>query len=397
MNSSTNTAHAVVIGGSMAGLLTARVLSDHFETVTVIERDQLPQDATYRNGTPQSRHLHLLLAHGETILEGMFPGMGVELETYDVPRIEWGRDTRFHVKGEWLPSFKSGMFSHVASRVTLERVVRKRLYAINNVTFLTEHQVDSLTCCDTVGHITGVCVRSRIDDSKRQLNADLVVDASGRGSKAPQWLDEMGYGTPAETVIDAFLGYATRWYQLPEDFDADWTTLGIQPVPDAGINRAAGAFRVEHNQLVVTASGINKDYPPTDEDGFMAFMQSLADPMLYKVIKDLEPITPIYGYRRTQNRQRHFEKMSRMPEGFIVLGDAACAFNPIYGQGMTTAALGAQALDDLLTENGYGEGFSMRFQKELARVVHRPWLMATGEDLRYPETEGASPNLFDRM
>ncbi|MEM6530447.1 MAG: FAD-dependent monooxygenase, partial [Chloroflexota bacterium] len=302
MNSSTNTTHAVIIGGSMAGLLTARVLSDYFGTVTVIERDKLPEVASNRNGTPQARHLHLLLAHGEAVLEDMFPGLGAELENHGVPRIEWGRDTKFHVKGEWLPSFESGMTSHVASRVTLEHIVRQRIYAIRNVTFLTEHQVDSLTCCDTVGHITGVCVRSRVDDTKRQLNADLIVDVSGRGSKAPQWLDEMGYGRPEETVIDAFLGYATRWYQLPGHYEADWTTVGIQAIPDIGLNRAGGAFRVENNQLVVTVSGINKDYPPTDNDGFMDFVKSLADLMLYNVIRDLEPITPIYGYRRTQNR-----------------------------------------------------------------------------------------------
>lgn len=389
--------HAVVIGGSMAGLLATRVLSEHFDRVTVIERDKLPAGPEYRNGVPQSRHLHTLLAHGETLLEALFPGFGEELESYGVPCVQWGWDTRFVTKGRLLPRFDSGMVSHTATRTTLEWVVRQRVQGLTNVTILPEHDVECVMGGRDDQLPIGVVVRGRINRRERIIEADFVVDASGRGSKAPEWLSEMGYSQPQETVVNANLGYATCWYQLPEDATYDWKTIAVQSHPEQGNNRAGGAFIVEDNQLVVTVAGVNKDYPPTDEDGFMAFVQSLASPIIYETIKDLQPITSIYGYRRTANRIRHYEKLSKMPERFIVMGDAACAFNPIYGQGMTTAALEATALRQLLEQHDpFDPGFSMRFQEALAKAVKQPWLMATGDDLSYPETEGKRPNALER-
>ena len=390
---------AIVIGGSITGLLSARVLSDYYDSVTVIERDSLPNDAEYRNGTPQAHHLHTLLAEGQELLKKFFPNIEQDFEEYGAPYLRWGMDTATRLSTGWIDRFDTGIRSHVLSRVTLEWIIRQRVYAIPNVTFMTQQQVNHLVASADQSTITGVHITSRKDQSEQNLTADLIVDASGRGSKTPKWLQDLGYAAPQETIINSYLGYATRWYLLPEDASYSWTTILIQTIPKQGLNRGAGVFIVEGNRLVVTLAGANKDYPPTDdEEKFLDFAKSLASPIVYDIIKDLTPISPIYGYRRTENQFRHYEKLARMPQGFIVLGDAACGFNPIYGQGMTTAAIEAVELDQLLqqTDVRHLGDFSHQFQKQVAKAVNGAWLMATSEDLRYPETEGPTPSIIDR-
>lgn len=390
---------AIVIGGSMAGLLAARVLSDHFGQVTVIERDKLPEAADYRSGVPQAHHLHILLAHGQALVEQLFPGIEKDFDANGSPRIRWGLDTASYAIAGWTKRFDTGIVSHVTSRVSLEWIIRRRVTAIPNITFMAEQQVNHLLTDEGHHKIIGVHVTSRTDKREQNLNADLVVDCSGRNSKAMEWLVEMAYSAPKETVINSFLGYATRWYQLPDNYASEWTTMLIQSLPQKGLYRGGGMFRVEGNRLVVTLVGMNRDYPPTDENEFMEFAKSLATPTLYNVIKDLEPISPIYGYRRTENRKRHYENLSRLPEGFIVMGDAACSFNPVYGQGMTAAAMEAVELGKLLSQANVTNlhGFPLKFQKQLAKTVQGAWLMATGEDLRYPDTEGGRPGIIDRI
>lgn len=397
---STQQTSAIVIGGSIAGLLAARVLSNHYDIVTIIERDTLPDTAVYRNGTPQAHHLHLLLAHGQHLLEELFPDIEKDFDRQGAPYIRWGLDTVTRTTGGWIDRYDSGIRSHVISRVVLEWVIRQRVDAIPNVMFMTQQQVNHLLTNDDQSTVIGVHITSRKDKIDQEVYADLVVDTSGRGSKAMQWLYDLGYSTPEETVINSHLGYATRWYQLPDNISYSWTTMLIQAIPKQGLNRAGGMFINEGNRLVITLAGMNRDYPPTDDEAeFLSFAKSLASPIMYEIINDLTPISPIYGYRRTENRFRHYEKLSRMPQGFIVMGDAVCGFNPIYGQGMTAVAIEAVELDQLLqnTDVRHLGDFSLQFQKCLAKAIDGAWLMATGEDLRYPETEGATPNFMERM
>jgi len=391
--------HAIVIGGSMAGLLASWTLSDHFDTVTIIERDTLPENPEYRSGTPQAHHLHTLLAYGQRLLENMFPNIEDDFENAGAIKFRWGLDTPTRTPVGWMDSFDAGIESHVMSRVTLEWIVRQRVYEIPNVTFMTQQQVNRLLTNDDQSKVIGVNMTSRTTRKEQDVFADLVVDTSGRGSKAMQWLEELGYTSPEETVINSYLGYATRWYEIPEGTQYNWKILMINAVLQEGLHRGGGMFIVEGNRIVVTVAGVNKDYPSTDEDGFMAFAASLADTTIYDVIKDLKPISPIYGYRRTENRFRHYEKLSQMPHSFIVMGDAVCGFNPIYGQGMTSATIQATELNQLLAKSGVDNliGNPLSFQKRVAKAVDGAWLMATGEDMRYPETEGATLTFKERL
>lgn len=390
--------HAVVIGSSMAGLLAARVLSDHFEQVTIVESDRLPEQPEWRHGVPQSHHGHVLLTKGKQILEQLFPGLQDELAAADAPLVDWTADCPLLGLSGWTPRFSSALKTHSTTRNLLEWSIRKRLQAYSKIRFLPSSQVIALLSDTCNTRVTGVQVRSRHSYEPTDLLTNLVVDASGRNSHTPQWLRALGYAPPEETVINSFLGYASRWYQRPTHLQFDWKVLYLLPKPPH-LKRGALVCPIEGDRWIVSLTGVAQDYPPTDEAGFLNFARSLRSPLVYEAIKDAQPLSPIYGYRNTENRLRHYEKLSRFPENFIVVGDAVCAFNPVYGQGMTVAALGALTLNQCLKQQKQSDlaGLARRFQKQLAKVNATPWLMATAEDFRWDMTQGGRPNLATRL
>ncbi len=387
--------HAIVIGGSMAGLTAARILTDHYDHVTVFERDVLPTGAEFRKGVPQGRHPHAILKRGEMILEQLFPGLVEQLIEAGATTVNMGADSLWFAGG-WRPRYTSKINTTACSRPLLEETVRARLMANPKIRFVQECEVIGLEANAAGTHIAGIRVRGRngsqLDNTEEALlTADLVVDASGRDSRAPQWLESLGYTPPKETVVDGKPTYASRIYERPADSKDDWKIFYMQPIaPDA--KRGGIALPVEGGkQWQFTLIGMAGDYSATDEEGFMEFARSLPDPKMYEILQEYKPITPIVGYRRAENRMRHYEQMPRFLENFVVTGDAACAFNPVYGQGMSTASIDALELDQCIRRfrAGETEGMSLaeHFQKQLAQVVALPWQMATGEDMRWFPTE----------
>ena len=229
-------------------------------------------------------------------------------------------------------------------------------------------------------------------ERRSDLEADLVVDASGRNSHAPAWLTSLGYAQVQESVVNAFLGYSSRVYMPPAGFEADWKGIVLTSRPPDS-KRAGVLFPLNGGLWHVTLVGTGHDYPPTDEPGFVEFARTLRSPVLHDVLADAKPVTSISGYRRTENQLRHFERMASFPDGFVVLGDAASAFNPVYGQGMSVAGLSALVLREWLQEGGT----SASFQKRLAEAVSTPWLLATSEDFRFPTTEGGRPGVTMKL
>ncbi len=401
--------HAIVIGGSIAGLTTARVLSEHFAQVTIIERDRPSVTTAFRKGAPQARHPHALLARGEQILEAMFPGFRQELLAGGATTGNFGTEWAFFINGAWCQPFQSTLVSTVCSRPLLETTIQQRLMAFPNVRFCHEQEVLGLLTDEKAQRATGVKLRNRHqpDAPVVQLTADLVVDASGRDSHTPEWLAELGYTPPEETKVNAFVGYSTRIYRQPANFAEPWKTLYIMPM-HPHTPRGAVILPMEPDEhgprwhaLLIGVAG---DYPPTDEAGFLEFARSLRSPRFYEAIKDAEPLTAPYGYRRAENRMRYYEKLPRYLENFLVTGDAVYAFNPVYGQGMSTAAIAGQTLEACLkaqrrrTGGQNLTGLAQRFQKELAGVIAGPWQMATGQDVRWPGTEGGqTPDPITRL
>lgn len=399
-NSLKKDTHALVIGGSIAGLLASRILTNHFERVTIIERDRLPQDPIPRPGVPQAYHVHVLLKRGRDILEQLFPGLQEEIMAKGVHLIDMTADLTWLTPVGWSVSFPSDLKFLSCSRSLLEWCIRQRISALPQIDFLQEYKVKSLLPNEDNTGVAGVSVSSchQSDNKGEQLlSADLVVDASGRSSKAPQWLDILGYPTPQETTIDAHLGYASRICQLPSDFQRNWRALYIEAAPPRRI-RAGVFYPLEDNRWIVSLSGGDGDYPPTDEVGFLKFADSLPSSLFYEALAIAKPLSPIYSYRGTKNRLRHYERLTRWPKGLAIMGDAVCAFNPIYGQGMTAAAMEALTLDRLLRkqrrcrpDKPLGD-MTRHFQKQLAKVNATPWQLATSADYKYRSTIGGSPN-----
>jgi 2-polyprenyl-6-methoxyphenol hydroxylase-like FAD-dependent oxidoreductase len=389
--------HAVVAGGSMAGLTAAQALAETFDTVTLVERDDQPATGErYRRGLPQARHLHALLEGGHRALQQLFPGIEDDLHRAGAHWIGVPEDMCWMNAQGWCTRFPARRHLFSLSREFLDHLVRQRLTANPNVRTIDGCAVTGLLP-DRTG-VRGVRI-TRADGSVEELSADLVVDATGRNTRTPHWLAELGYRPPPETRIDASVAYASRRYRIPDGFDADWKVAYLLPKPPE--HRRMGVLApVEGDRWMVMLSGAggDRDRPPTDEPGFLEFARSLRSPLIYETIRDAEPVSEITAFQRTENRRRHFEKLRRWPDRLLVLGDAACAFNPIYAQGMSVAAQTALALQGILRRTSPGQaGFAGDAQRAIARCGDAAWLIATGEDLRYPTTTGASAGPATRL
>lgn len=380
--------HAVVVGGSIGGMLAARVLSEHFERITLIERDHLPEDEANRPGVPQARHLHFFLKKGLSVIEELFPGVKPDLLAAGSHLLDQGKDFRILYRSGWSPKVPCNLEICTFTRQLLETTIRRHLLEDSKIQILERREVAGLVLDEGGTRVEGVRVRPRGQEGGEvtTIHADLVVDVSGRGSKAPEWLEAAGYEKPEETVVDAFWGYATRIYEPVEGFSAEWKSLFLLNRPP--YQPRAGIIQpIEGNRWIVTIAGVMRDYPPTDQDGFLRFARSLSSPELYRAIERARPLSKIWGYRQTENRLRHYEKLSRLPQGFVTLGDAVCSFNPVYALGMTLTCLAAMELRGSL-RRGQGEVESLKFQRRLARLVAGSWALTTGEDLRWPATQG---------
>ncbi|WP_437806234.1 FAD-dependent oxidoreductase [Sorangium sp. So ce1078] len=391
---------AVVIGGSIAGLVAARVLADHFDEVDVIERDGIPDDlCEARKGAPQARHLHGLLARGERILNDLFPGFTEDLIRDGAVAYDFGVGLAWHHLGAWKPRFETGVQTVCMTRPLLEAHVRRRTFALPAVRRLDRREVIELSASPDRSRITGVVVRRRDEPGGiEELSADLVVDASGRGSRAPAWLEALGYARPDESTIQVRVGYAGRQYRPRDPAQVPWTSLYVLGSPSD--SRRFGCIApIEGGRWIVVLAGLFGDHPPADPEGFLEFARGLPNDALYRALLGAEPVTDIATYKFPAHLRRHYERMARMPEGLAVLGDALASFNPVYGQGMTSACLQALALDAALAEQrrragpGAIAGLARRYHAAAAKAVDLPWQMSTGEDLAYPETEGRRPLL----
>jgi 2-polyprenyl-6-methoxyphenol hydroxylase-like FAD-dependent oxidoreductase len=379
---------AVVLGGSMAGLLAARVLADSYGEVTVVDRDELAPGSAPRRGVPQGRHLHALLAGGQLALERLFPGLTAELAAHGAPVGDPLADARLVFSGHRLARADSGLVAVSASRWLLEDRVRARVRELPGVRFVPPADVVGLRSSADHRRITGAWLLRRGDGGTPEvIDADLVIDATGRRSRTPDWLENLGFERPGEERVRVDVGYATRRYRLPADaLDGDQACV-YGPLPD--LPRGAVLARVEDGGWTLTLSGLVGDHPPTDPAGFDAFARTLSAPDLHDAVRSGEPIDDPVPFRFAANVRRHYERTRHLPEGFVVIGDAMCSFNPIYGQGMSVAALQAIALSRCL-ENGH-RPLARTFIRAAANVADHAWKMATSADLAIPGVEGPRP------
>lgn len=402
--------HAIVMGSSMTGLLVARILSDHFERVTLIERDRLPENVEQRKGVPQGQHLHVLLVKGEQILSQLFPGLVSDLIRDGAISFDFCHDLHWFQEGGYKTRFKSDLVATAMSRPLLEYHVRRRVLDLKNVICLDQCSVTSLLASTDNRCITGVRLRRHDEGTatpqgpipaegvpEELLMADLVVDATGRGSRSPRWLESLGYPRPAESTVTVNLGYASRIYQQDQRLLPD--VLGVMTTPAPPDGRRGGLLiPLEGSRWIVTFGGWLGDHPPADEAGFLEFARSLPTPDIYQVISQAEPLSEIVLYKLPSNLRRHYEGLKQFPEGYLVMGDAICSFNPVYGQGMTVSALEAELLQRWLQKTGQRRdlrGLAHDFFKQAAKNIENPWTLAVGEDFRFPGVKGSKPPATD--
>jgi 2-polyprenyl-6-methoxyphenol hydroxylase-like FAD-dependent oxidoreductase len=388
--------HAVVIGGSISGLLTSRMLSNYFEKVTVIERDRFPENVASRKGFPQASHIHSLMLRGRIILDELFPGIEEELIHLGAQRFDMGSDMTWLTPAGWGKNWISGLDIIAFSRDLLDWIIRNRLKEFSNISILEGCQVKELIAHEN--KIKGVSLYTKSLDSNdtssiRIIDADLVVDASGNSSKAPQWLKTLGLIPPSESVVDPSLKYATRLYRMSSLPSRAWKAFYVQPAPPIS-NRGAITFSIEGDRCIFSFMLSGEQIPPKTEEEFLEFASSLENNEIYRVIKNAEALSPVAIYHAPANRRRYYEYMKEFLEGFVVLGDAVCTLSPIYGQGMTVAALGVKLLDKCLQlqlekqpENLIG--LASLFQKQLSKINNIPWDFVISQDERYPNCKSS--------
>jgi len=384
---------ALVIGGSIAGLLTARVLAEHFEQVSIIERDYLYDRPIGRKGTPQSRHPHILLASGAAVLAELFPGLIAGMRAGGAIPMDASDDLRWFHYGVWKAREKIGITLYLTNRMVLETAIRSRVRAWTNIEILDDRDAVGLLADAASERVIGLKCQRKGQTESEPMEADLVVDCSGRGSRTPRWLTDIGFPRVPETEVRMNVGYASRVYRLPRTFDLSRLPIAVYPKPP-GSRRMGIMFTIDDKTLMVLLGGWCRDYPPTDAEGFAKFAESLPVPEFHELLEEAKPAPAIHTHQVPSDLWRRYDRMSRFPDGYLVIGDALCSFNPVYGQGMSVAALEVQELQKWLeNERKSGRGVARRgsgrkLQRRLAKAIAIPWLLATVEDLRYPNVPG---------
>ncbi|MEV4441275.1 FAD-dependent oxidoreductase [Streptomyces sp. NPDC049577] len=386
------------MGGGLAGLLAAHALVAHADRVTLVERDRFPDGPFSRPGVPQDRHTHVMLESGQRALDSLLPGMTGELLEHGSPRVGMPRDIVQWQTGTWYRRTRATAHVLTGSRPLNDWLVRRRVLAGGRITTVEGAEVVGLL--GDVTRVRGVRLRDRGQDAARagtrELAADLVVDASGRSSRAPAWLTALGAEAPDEEYLETGLAYATRFFHgRPGDEDLPYRGIYIVPNPDQ--RRGGILMPLEEGRWSVILSGLRGSEPPTDEAGFMEFAAGLPHPVLHDWLSKAEPASPIHGFRKTANLRRRYDRPGRRPAGFLATGEALCSFNPVYGQGMSVAAMSAVVLRDALADPRRVPT-TRRVQKALFDAARQAWDISAGADKNMPGATGNAlrPRVVDR-
>ena len=370
--------HAVVIGASIAGLLAARVLTEHYDRVTLVDRDEMPSRPVLRAGVPQGRHVHGLLSSGLTAIEARFPGTTADLVARGARLGDGLADARYYFGPDPLATGHADLPALGVSRPLLEWYLRQRLLRDFPVTILERTSVLDLAFSADERRVVGLIVSDTDAAAPRLLPSLLVVDASGRTSRTPEWLERRAYPTPPEDVRRVDKHYATRTFRRADGPDGPVVLI----VPSGPGRRGGVMLAQEQDTWIVSLTAPDGERPPLELSEFRTWARSLASPAIADEIAGLSPLDDGARFRFPANRRRHYERLPRFPRGLVVTGDALCAFDPVYGQGMSVAALEAEALDRCLTAGVVG--LARRFHESAAAVIDTPWAIAAGRPTDRP-------------
>ncbi|MFH8340783.1 NAD(P)/FAD-dependent oxidoreductase [Streptomyces sp. AM6-12] len=394
-----NARKAVVIGAGPAGLLAAAALAPTVAEVVVLDHDELPEGPEHRRGVPQSRHAHLLMPGGLAVMEELLPGADLQgrLVAAGARQTALSSDLLTLAPVGWFRRWRHRTFvTMTASRPLLEWGVRRAVLDTNPNVTVRRGRVSGLR--GSARRVTGVRLAGTDGTAPEDLDADWVVDASGRGTRLLPWLDVLGVHGIPERHVDSGLANATRVYRTPPGAP-DWPMTLVQADPWSGQPGRSGMIvPIEDGQWMVSLGGMRGSEPPKDPDAFVAYALDLPSPLVGRLIEAAEPLGPVHVSRSTSNSRRYLEKARLWPERLVAIGDAAATFNPIYGQGMSAAAFGARALARAVREHGVeAPGLARRVQRAVARAAQGAWTAAVSTDVLYPGVEGGRATPVDRL
>ncbi len=385
---------AVISGGSLAGLTAAKVLSAYFDKVIIVEADKEPSGNEARKGVPQGRHVHGLLKGGADALTRIFPDLPTELERRGASSANFSNDIKWYINRRYMPRFQGDLTIQFQSRPLLEGCVRDFVRALENVFISYETKVVDYTLHPDSERVAAAVLKQS-DGQVTSIEADLFIDATGRGSALPKWLENNNWGRVplSETRVD--LGYASCFLKLPNDENRDWTSLLIYPTGPDEV-RGCTLVQVENKTWLLTLAGYHNDHPPADKVGFLEYAKNLPKPDVYTAIKDAEFLTDISLHKFPASIRRHYDRLPRFPLGLIPVGDTNVSLNPLFGQGMSVAILSVQSLAGLLGDVDFTDIESIRrlrdsYLKSLVGIFQTPWDLAMGQDFKYPQTKGVKP------
>jgi 2-polyprenyl-6-methoxyphenol hydroxylase-like FAD-dependent oxidoreductase len=397
--------HAVVIGASLAGLCAARVLSDFYDRVTVFERDDLPSTPRNRAAVPQGRHVHLLMARGAVEFEELFPGLLDDMVAAGVPVLQNRPDCIYfgaagHVLGTG-HTLRDEFTAYVPSRPQLEWQIRQRVLQIANVEI--EHRSVAQPRLDVdAQRVTGVYLDSdgSTDSEPDFVAADLVVDAAGRGTRLPVWLEQWGYQRPPEKTVEVGIGYASHQLRLPEGAVRERVIV-------AGASRqqplGLGLLGYEDGTWTLTTFGVGKVEPPHSFPEMLELAKKILPERISTALQRAEPVGEPAFHRYPASRWRRYHKLDRFPKGILPLGDAVASFDPTYGQGMTMTSLQAGHLRRALAD-GAVDDLARDVNRATAKTTYPVWMMTAIGDFAFHHASGPRPrwyglvgNLFDQF
>lgn len=380
---------AIVIGGGIAGKLAARVLSDFFTEVMVLEKNKKSDQTSLRSGVPQGSHGHALLKSGEDILEDLFPGITKELLTSGAIPSNFSKDISWYHHGSWKIKHDSNIQTIQQSRPFLEGHLQRRLEQFNNIHFIYGTKVSTILTNPDKTKTTGVTYQTNLGEVK-EFNADLIIDASGAATQTSKWLKLLDYPQPEKTEVKVDLFYASRTYHELSPIEKCWKGLLIYPNPPEQA-RGGGIYKIEDNKWMVTMLGYGIENPPADDRSFLEYAAALDHPTIYDAINQGKPASEVSIYRFPSLRRYHYDKLKKFPNGLVVMGDAFCRIDPVFAQGMSLSALEATALKEVLekaTRNQSLNKISYFAHRKFSKILDIPWMIAITEDFRFSHTLG---------
>lgn len=371
---------AIVVGASIGGTLAAMAAGKYFDEVLLVERETLIENGEPRMAVPQGRQAHALLGVGRDLISELIPDFPDQLRHAGCSEVDQCLHLPNMTSSGWRARRSSPITSFGFRRPLLESIIRRNLPAHPNCR-IVKGSVKGLMTDETGRTVIGV----RLADGS-VIDADLVIDASGRGSASPKWLEQLGYDAPDEQHVSCFMGYATQLIRVPDGVLAA-DTAGIVAMPYPGLHRGGLIIPVDNGLHMLTAAGMMRDYPPLEREALLEYLDGASTPLLARIARASEPVSTIAGYRMESSRLRRWHLLQRRPAGFLATGDAVASFNPFYGQGMTIAAKGAIVLRDCLHASADDGDLAERFQSEYARFVDQAFAVSGMSDTFYEGAE----------